>query len=69
VRAFANVINTSVLDKLDELEHGTVLQKFVATGGDFSKGDSMIVEVHGFVSDTGEFFITNERFERSKEQE
>ena len=59
----------NIAEEIEELSHGETLTKFVAKGGDldlFTNGHSMEVELHGFVTSSGNFIILSERFERKE---
>ena len=53
----------SIDDVLESLNHGEKLTKFIAKS-EHSDADGLpSVEIHGFLTDDGEFIIVSERFE------
>lgn len=63
-----------VSDVFESLEHGAILQKFVAKyenkdGSTLNGAVLPSVEVHGFITSSGEFIITNEKFVRESDKE
>ncbi len=55
----------------DEIDHGTRLMKFVSKSPESHPGDIPCyptIEIHGFITEYGEFYITDEKVEYPKEQ-
>lgn len=57
---------------LEDLEHGDTIQKFVAKSDKdevfVNGGPALCVEIHGFITSSGEFIIVSERFEQKEDK-